>query len=303
MIAELFVREIREGIDDTGVKAAFLKCAVEQHGIVGDVPRILAAIAAAARRDRRAHDGAHQRPGADRAAGARDPDERGRRPGAIVIAHAGDSNDLDYLRAIADTRREPRLRPLQHRALQPRREPHRDARRARSPRATPSACTSATTRACFYDFMHANPFFADEKPDYLHISNEILPALLAAGVTQEQIDQMLVANPRAFFSAVSARPVSSTTLGHNERPAEFPRGRELPNPAGTCTGAMADETEEKRKKDRRFADEALIWLPDVTRFALSLTGEESDADDLIQETFLRAYQAWNTYVAGTECRG
>jgi len=27
-ISELFVREIREGIDDTGVKAAFLKCAV-----------------------------------------------------------------------------------------------------------------------------------------------------------------------------------------------------------------------------------------------------------------------------------
>jgi phosphotriesterase-related protein len=47
-IAELFVREIREGINDTGVKAAFLKCAVEHHGIVGDIPRILAAIAAAA---------------------------------------------------------------------------------------------------------------------------------------------------------------------------------------------------------------------------------------------------------------
>ena len=47
-IAELFVRELREGIDDTGVRAAFLKCAVEQHGVVGDVPRILDAIAAAA---------------------------------------------------------------------------------------------------------------------------------------------------------------------------------------------------------------------------------------------------------------
>ncbi len=37
-IAELFVREIREGIDDTGVKAAFIKCAVERHGIIGDIP-------------------------------------------------------------------------------------------------------------------------------------------------------------------------------------------------------------------------------------------------------------------------
>ena len=60
-IAELFVREIREGIDDTGVKAAFLKCAVEEHGVVGDIPRILDAVALAARRDRRARHGAHER--------------------------------------------------------------------------------------------------------------------------------------------------------------------------------------------------------------------------------------------------
>ena len=44
----LFVREIREGINDTGIKAAFLKCAVERHGLVGDVPRIIEAIAMAA---------------------------------------------------------------------------------------------------------------------------------------------------------------------------------------------------------------------------------------------------------------
>ena len=46
-IAALFVRELREGIDDTGVKAGFIKCAVEQHGLIGDIPRILAAVAAA----------------------------------------------------------------------------------------------------------------------------------------------------------------------------------------------------------------------------------------------------------------
>ena len=60
-IAELFVREIREGIDDTGVKAAFLKCAVERHGIIGDVPRILGGDRGGEPRDRRADDGAHER--------------------------------------------------------------------------------------------------------------------------------------------------------------------------------------------------------------------------------------------------
>ena len=60
-IAELFVREIREGIDDTGVKAAFLKCAVEQHGIVGDIPHDPGGGRGGGDRDGRAGDGAHER--------------------------------------------------------------------------------------------------------------------------------------------------------------------------------------------------------------------------------------------------
>ena len=56
--------------------------------------------------------------------------------------------------------------------------------------------------ACFYDFMVGNPFFADEKPDYLHISKNIVPALLARGVTQAQVDAMLIDNPRRFFGAL-----------------------------------------------------------------------------------------------------
>jgi phosphotriesterase-related protein len=54
--------------------------------------------------------------------------------------------------------------------------------------------------ACFYDFMFQNPFFENETPDYLHISNTIVPALLAAGVTQQQIDEMFVDNPRRYFT-------------------------------------------------------------------------------------------------------
>ena len=41
--------------------------------------------------------------------------------------------------------------------------------------------------------------FANERPDYLHISTRILPALLEAGVAQEEIDRMLIENPRRYF--------------------------------------------------------------------------------------------------------
>jgi len=40
----------------------------------------------------------------------------------------------------------------------------------------------------------------------------------------------------------------------------------------------------------------------VHRFALSLTRDECDADDVVQDTFLRAYRSWHTYLPGSDCR-
>jgi RNA polymerase sigma-70 factor (ECF subfamily) len=56
------------------------------------------------------------------------------------------------------------------------------------------------------------------------------------------------------------------------------------------------------QRDAEFAREALPWLDDVYRFALSLTRDEADADDVVQETFLRAYRSWHTFIPGTDCR-
>jgi phosphotriesterase-related protein len=48
-MTELFVREIRQGIGDTGVKAAILKCATDRPGITPGVERVLRAVAQAHR--------------------------------------------------------------------------------------------------------------------------------------------------------------------------------------------------------------------------------------------------------------
>ena len=40
---------------------------------------------------------------------------------------------------------------------------------------------------------------------YTHISDDILPALRKAGVSEDQIDQMLVRNPRAIFEGSRGR--------------------------------------------------------------------------------------------------
>lgn len=51
-----------------------------------------------------------------------------------------------------------------------------------------------------------------------------------------------------------------------------------------------------------FSDVALPHLPSVARVARALARNEPDADDLVQETFLRALRSWHTFIPGSDCR-
>jgi phosphotriesterase-related protein len=197
-IAGLFVRELSEGIDDTGVRAAFLKCAVEEHGLAGDVPRIVAAVARASL-ETGAPITVHTNSAARSGLVALDAlVAEGVPPERVVIAHAGDSNDLDYLRSLADRGAilgcdrfgiehfnplEDRIRTLVALVA----EGYADR------------IVLSHDAACFYDFFVGDAKFADERPSYLLVSDTVLPALLEAGVTPDQVDTMLVDNPRRYF--------------------------------------------------------------------------------------------------------
>ena len=65
---------------------------------------------------------------------------------------------------------------------------------------------------------------------------------------------------------------------------------------------MHRPTDEKIERDREFERDALPWMDDVYRFAFSLTRDASDADDVVQETYLRAYRSWHTFLKGSDCR-
>lgn len=52
----------------------------------------------------------------------------------------------------------------------------------------------------------------------------------------------------------------------------------------------------------RFEAIALPHLGAVGRFALSLTRDGADADDLVQDTFLLARRGWHTFDASGDCR-
>jgi RNA polymerase sigma-70 factor (ECF subfamily) len=51
-----------------------------------------------------------------------------------------------------------------------------------------------------------------------------------------------------------------------------------------------------------FETEALPHLEAVYRFALRLTGSADEAEDLVQETYLRAFRAWHQYTPGTHAK-
>jgi RNA polymerase sigma-70 factor, ECF subfamily len=57
------------------------------------------------------------------------------------------------------------------------------------------------------------------------------------------------------------------------------------------------------EKRESFEREALVHLDSLYRVALRLTGNAADADDLVQETMLKAYRAWHQYERGTNAKG
>lgn len=56
-------------------------------------------------------------------------------------------------------------------------------------------------------------------------------------------------------------------------------------------------------KNAAFEAEALVHLDVLYGLALRFTGgEEAAAQDLVQDTMLKAYRAWDNYEPGTNCR-
>jgi RNA polymerase sigma-70 factor (ECF subfamily) len=65
---------------------------------------------------------------------------------------------------------------------------------------------------------------------------------------------------------------------------------------------MANAGDDATIGDAEFESLALPLLPYVARVARAIAPSETDADDLVQETFLRAYRYWHTFQKGTDCK-
>jgi RNA polymerase sigma-70 factor (ECF subfamily) len=66
------------------------------------------------------------------------------------------------------------------------------------------------------------------------------------------------------------------------------------------TGAGTSESEPERRA--RFERDALPLLPSLYAAALRMTRNPADAEDLVQETFLRAYRGFGGFTEGTNLK-
>ncbi|WP_345600215.1 phosphotriesterase-related protein, partial [Thermocatellispora tengchongensis] len=101
-LTELFVKDLTEGIGDTGVRAAFLKCAIETPGLTPGVERVLRAVGQAHVRTGApvmVHTNPHTQSGL---VAQRVLAEEGVDLSKVVLAHCGDSTDVDHLTELAD---------------------------------------------------------------------------------------------------------------------------------------------------------------------------------------------------------
>ncbi len=57
-----------------------------------------------------------------------------------------------------------------------------------------------------------------------------------------------------------------------------------------------------KKKRSNFEAEALPHMDALLRTALRMTKENSDAEDLVQETYAKAYRFWDKFEPGSNCR-
>jgi phosphotriesterase-related protein len=199
LMTDMFVRDIQEGIADTGVRAGILKCATDEPGLTPGVERVLRATAQAHRRTGvpiSTHTHARRRVGL---AQQRIFREEGVDLSRVVIGHSGDTTDLEYLEELIangsyigmdrfgiDT-----ILSFDERV---------NTVAAMCKRGHADKMVLSHDAACFFHWVPKSLTSAAlPKWNYLHIHNDVIPALKLRGVSDKQIHTMLVVNPCKIF--------------------------------------------------------------------------------------------------------
>jgi phosphotriesterase-related protein len=197
-MVDMFVRDVEEGIAGTGVRAAFLKCAIDRPGLTRGVERVMRAVAKAHQRTGvpiTVHTHPTSRTGLEvqRVLG-----EEGVDPRRVVLGHSGDTTDVDHLAELADAGFVLGMDRFGIN-LDTTFEARADTVVEMCRRGYAESMVLSQDAACYIDWV--DPFVMSMLTQwhYTHIHEEVLPYLREHGVTDEQIETMLVTNPRRYF--------------------------------------------------------------------------------------------------------
>lgn len=212
-IAELFVRDIVEGIEGTGIRAGIIKVAWDvEYRLTADGPAGEFMPRAALQRIARAAARAAKATGVPISCHTRATDElgtplldlfesEGLDLAAVTIGHSNDSDDIEYLQRLAA--RGANIGLDRYGGVRTEEENLRRARLAlKLAESGHAAQVSLGHDASPYYRMRTN---SPVDPDcWLKVSSFEIPWLLANGVSQEDIDAMQITSVRRTFDAAAA---------------------------------------------------------------------------------------------------
>ena len=199
IMVDMFVRDIREGIADTGVKAGILKCATDTPGLTPGVERVLRAVAQAHRQTGvpiSTHTHARSKRGLEQQRVFR---EEGVDLTRVVIGHSGDTTEIDYLEELIANGSYLGMDRFGIDVILPFEDRVKTVA-TMCARGHANKMVLSHDAACFNDWLPERDLpTALPRWNYLHIHNDVIPALKQQGVTDQQIHTMLVDNPRKIF--------------------------------------------------------------------------------------------------------
>jgi phosphotriesterase-related protein len=202
-LEDLFVHEITEGIGETGIRSAILKCCTDRPGLTPDVETVLRSVARA-----------HLRTGVPISTHSDPVSETGliqqevfRQEGVdlsrVIIGHSGDTTDLAYLEKLmlAGSYIGMDRFGLAHLLSE-------------EDRVKTVAALCRNGYASRMVLSHDAKCGGDLRPEealrewrYGHIPNAVIPALRNAGVSDGDLELMTRANPRAIFEKAAVSSV------------------------------------------------------------------------------------------------
>jgi phosphotriesterase-related protein len=198
-MVDAFRHDVEDGIQGTEVKAAFLKCAVDEPGITDDVEKVLRAVARASKAT-----GvpimAHSHPATKRGLEIMDVfDDEEIDPRTVQIAHTGDTDDLEYIEELLS--RGPWIGMDRYGLDIILPTDKRNATVVELCRRGYADRMMLSQDACAFIDWFPEEVIAQMAPNwhFTFLWEGVLPALGEAGVPEEQIATMLEDNPRGWL--------------------------------------------------------------------------------------------------------